>query len=113
MRVRYRVGPALLVFLAFAAGDPVDAAGQTAWQPSPGHTQIPIWPGVAPDAEPVKGPEVSGTVVDSTGRPKLVGGRPWVAQLRIEARSRDVRRVAGVSSSMRTMRSIVPWLSPL
>lgn len=27
------------------------------WQPSPGHTQIPIWPGVAPDARPVPGPE--------------------------------------------------------
>ncbi len=27
------------------------------WQPTPGHTQIPIWPGVAPDALPVVGPE--------------------------------------------------------
>src|SRR2546422_6819425 len=29
------------------------------WQPSPGHTQVPIWPGAAPDAEPAAGPEVS------------------------------------------------------
>src|SRR2546423_7867589 len=27
------------------------------WQPSPGHTQVPIWPGTAPDAQPVAGPE--------------------------------------------------------
>ena len=27
------------------------------WQPSPGHTQIPIWPGAAPDALPSQGPE--------------------------------------------------------
>ena len=27
------------------------------WQPSPGHTQIPIWAGAAPDPQPVKGPE--------------------------------------------------------
>jgi acetyl esterase/lipase len=27
------------------------------WQPSPGHTQIPIWPGKVPDAQPVAGPE--------------------------------------------------------
>ena len=27
------------------------------WEPSPGHTQIPIWPGAAPDPQPVKGPE--------------------------------------------------------
>ena len=29
------------------------------WQPSPGHTQVPIWPGMAPDAQPVAGPEES------------------------------------------------------
>src|SRR6266568_4076612 len=29
------------------------------WQPSPGHTQVPIWPGTAPDAQPVAGPEES------------------------------------------------------
>src|SRR5215470_14360627 len=27
------------------------------WQPSPGHTQVPIWPGTVPDAQPVPGPE--------------------------------------------------------
>lgn len=49
------------------------SAQQTAWQPSPGHTQLPIWPGVAPDAQPIVGPE------DATTRTKdhFVGGRPW------------------------------------
>jgi acetyl esterase/lipase len=28
------------------------------WQPTPGHTQIPIWPGVAPDLQAVPGPEI-------------------------------------------------------
>jgi acetyl esterase/lipase len=78
MRVRYRVGTALLAFLAFAAGEPGLGAGQTAWQPSPGHTQVPIWPGAIPNAQPVEGPAVSGTVVDAVGSKKLVGGRPWV-----------------------------------
>jgi acetyl esterase/lipase len=27
------------------------------WEPSPGHTQIPIWPGAAPDVQSVPGPE--------------------------------------------------------
>jgi acetyl esterase/lipase len=27
------------------------------WEPSVGHTQIPIWPGAAPDLKPVPGPE--------------------------------------------------------
>lgn len=70
---------ALLVFVACAAGEPGLAAGQTPWQPSPGHTQIPIWPGVIPDARPVKEPEVSGTVVnDATGKARLVGGKPCI-----------------------------------
>src|SRR5713101_7976041 len=29
------------------------------WQPSPGHTQMPLWPGAVPDAQPVTGPEVA------------------------------------------------------
>jgi acetyl esterase/lipase len=68
----------LLALLAFASGSIERADGQAAWQPSPGHTQIPIWPGRIPGAKPVAGSEVSGTVVDAAGRPKLVGGRPWV-----------------------------------
>jgi acetyl esterase/lipase len=27
------------------------------WQPSPGHTQVPIWPGAIPDPHPAPGPE--------------------------------------------------------
>lgn len=77
MRARPRMATAMLVLLASAAGTPCFAAAQSAWRPSPGHTQVPIWPGVPPDAQAVKGPEVSGTVVDSAGNPKLVGGRPW------------------------------------
>ena len=64
------------VSLLFSLAGP--CAAQTAWQPSPGHTQVPIWPGVVPDARPVEGPEVSGTVVDAAGSKRLVGGRPWV-----------------------------------
>jgi acetyl esterase/lipase len=44
------------------------------WQPSPGHTQLPIWPGTAPDARAAKGPEVAMT----TGKDSLVAGRPVV-----------------------------------
>src|ERR1700690_1813677 len=46
---------------------------QPAWQPSPGHTQIPIWPGTPPDAQPVAGPEVAATATDSP-----VAGKPWI-----------------------------------
>src|SRR5690242_18741940 len=33
------------------------SAQTNVWQPSPGHQQMPIWPGAVPDAQPVPGPE--------------------------------------------------------
>jgi acetyl esterase/lipase len=45
-------------------------ADTTGWQPSTGHTQIQIWPGAAPDAPPVPGPE---NVTVSDG---LLAGEP-------------------------------------
>src|SRR5690348_8592549 len=41
------------------------------WQPPAGHTQVPIWPGKPPDAQPVAGPETAETDTKS-----LIGGRP-------------------------------------
>lgn len=60
---------ALCAPLAFAT---VSAQTPT-WQPSAGHTQLPIWPGAVPDSQPAPGPEVT------TTRPHdhLVAGRPW------------------------------------
>jgi len=78
MSMRYRGSNVLLAILAFAAVEPRAGAGQSAWQPSPGHTQVPIWPGAVPDARPTEGPEESGTVVDGAGRSTLVAGKPWV-----------------------------------
>jgi acetyl esterase/lipase len=61
---------ALCVVFAFG-GLRAQAPG---WQPSPGHTQVPIWPWAAPDAQPVAGPEAAKT----TGKEFLVAGRPVV-----------------------------------
>jgi acetyl esterase/lipase len=44
------------------------------WQPSPGHTQVPIWPGAAPDPQPVAGPEIA----KSSGKNDLIAGKPIV-----------------------------------
>jgi acetyl esterase/lipase len=48
------------------------------WQPSPGHTQAPIWPGAAPDPQPVKGPESA-----ETDPKDLIGGKAstWVVNV--------------------------------
>jgi len=50
-------------------------AQTSGWQPSPEHTQVPIWPGAAPDAQPVAGPEV---ITTSSGKDGLIAGRPVV-----------------------------------
>jgi acetyl esterase/lipase len=75
-----RASPVLRSLVSILCALPVAArvgAQETAWQPSPGHAQIPIWPGAVPDARRV-GREVSGTVVDASGAKRLVGGKPWV-----------------------------------
>jgi acetyl esterase/lipase len=64
--------PLLLAFcVLFMSGGL--SAQQPAWQPSPGHTQMPIWPGAVPDARPVTGPET--TKPDAKD---LVAGKPWI-----------------------------------
>ena len=60
---------ALCIVLAFGGL----TAQQSAWQPSPGHTQVPIWPGAVPDQQPVAGPENTKTETKD-----LVAGRPWL-----------------------------------
>src|SRR5258706_13623981 len=58
------------------------SAQRPGWQPSPGHTQMPIWPGAVPDAQPVAGAEVavtakgliagkSGDIVENVSRPTM------------------------------------------
>src|ERR1700730_11469233 len=44
------------------------------WQPAPGHTEIAIGPGAAPDPQPVAGPEYA----ERSGKDFLPGGRPAV-----------------------------------
>jgi acetyl esterase/lipase len=63
------IKPLIFVFCVASACIGVSAQ-KPVWRPSPGHTQVPIWPGAVPDAQPVPGPEYA---VKSKG---LVGGRP-------------------------------------
>jgi acetyl esterase/lipase len=50
------------------------SAQKPTWQPSPGHAQVPIWPGRAPDPQPVAGPEYA----ETSGKDFLPGGRPAI-----------------------------------
>jgi len=68
-----------VVSVAFAFGS---LAAQTPpWQPSPGHTQVPIWPGVVPNSRPISGAEYAKVVGDSPPSAVVVGNvsRPTMA----------------------------------
>ena len=67
---RHKLIQAFLV-AAFACGNL--SAQTTVWQPSPGHTQVLIWPGTPPDAQPTAGPELAKPDKDD-----LVAGQPWL-----------------------------------
>src|ERR1700674_5131079 len=67
----------IVTSLVFAVGVVCACGGLSAqkstWQPSPGHRQVPLWPGAVPDARPVTVPETFATETKD-----LVAGRPWV-----------------------------------
>jgi len=63
----WTVALSLLVVCASVHADPM------VWQPTAGHTQIPLWPGTVPDARPMPGPEY---VKEGTS---LIGGKTVIA----------------------------------
>jgi acetyl esterase/lipase len=60
------------LWIVFACGGL--SAQTNVWQPSPGHAQLPIWPGAVPDARQVAGPEDM-----NVNDEHLIAGKPWVA----------------------------------
>ena len=63
----------LIVAFCVVSGFAVLRAQTPSWQPSPGHTQVPIWPGTPPDAQPVVGPEDTQTVSEDPPGAVVVG----------------------------------------
>lgn len=62
---------ALILVLGILAVANGSSAQTTTWQPSVGHAELAIWPGLPPDASATAGPE---TLATSTS---LVAGKPW------------------------------------
>ena len=75
MRGTYRTAAALLAALTLATQPPACLA-QAPWQPSPGHTQIPIWPGPSPARSAAQRPRNAGTVVDRSAMPSPSAASP-------------------------------------
>lgn len=68
----------LVLALAVIAGVTQDCDAQSGWQPSAGHTQIPLWPNGPPNSRSDVGAEAVHNAVDrDTGKKKLVGGKPY------------------------------------
>jgi acetyl esterase/lipase len=68
--MRIAVSLLLTLCIVFALG--CINAQTNIWQPSSGHTQIPIWPKEPPDAKPPAGPETLQTDLKDP-----VAGKPW------------------------------------
>jgi hypothetical protein len=81
----------LIVTLFVVSAFGVLSAQSTAWQPSPGHTQVPIWLGAVPDSQPVTGPEISTT----REQYHLVAGKPWTYVERVSQPTITVYSPAG------------------
>jgi len=71
--MKFSCAGALAGFLLVSVGWGIaHSAEPTVWQPSPGHTQIPIWPGAVPDVQTVPGPEAySEGAVTNVTRPTM------------------------------------------
>jgi acetyl esterase/lipase len=82
----------LTVLVVWGAGP--SSPRTSSWQPPPGHTQTPIWPGVPPDAQPVTGPEFAMPV----GKDELVAGRSWVSVERVSEPTMTVYPPTGKNS---------------
>src|SRR3989475_5790059 len=72
------------------------AAQKGGWEPSPGHTQVPIWPVAAPDPQPVRGPEV----VEPSGNTFLVAGRQVVGVSNVTRPTMTVYSPKGKNTSV-------------
>jgi acetyl esterase/lipase len=69
------------------------SAQTNVWRPSPGHIQVPIWPGAVPDAKPVAGPEFISTN-------KGPAGKPWIAVERVSQPTMTVYSPKGTNTGV-------------
>jgi len=86
----------LLIFtlcLVFAFGRLT--AQTNVWRPSPGHMQIPIWPGAVPDAgaQPITGPESITNLLTPDGT-------PWVAAINVTQPTMTVYSPEGTNTGV-------------
>ena len=82
-----------VTWIVFACGSL--SAQTNVWQPPPGHTQVPIWPGAVPDAQPVPGPEA---VLSNTDW--VVAGKPFVFVVNVSQPTMSVYSPKGTNTGV-------------
>jgi acetyl esterase/lipase len=76
----------------------VSVSAQTVtWQPSPGLVQLPIWPGAAPDPQPVPGPEYVAT------SKALIAGKPVISVFNVSRPTMTVYPAKGENTGAAVM----------
>ena len=78
---------------AFALG--CTSVHANVWQPSQGHTQIPIWPATIPDAHFAAGKQDSRTVKD-----RLIAGKPWTSAEKVSQPTMTVYSPKGTNAGV-------------
>jgi acetyl esterase/lipase len=86
----------LIFALCFMFGVGGLRAQTSAWQPSRGHTQVPIWPGAVPDTQPLAGAEHFTT----TGKDDLVAGKPYLYVERVSRPAMTVYSPGGKNTGV-------------
>jgi acetyl esterase/lipase len=84
----------IVLCVVVATGGGVARAGS--WQPSAGHTQVPIWPGTVPDARPLAEPEVMTKVEER----EFVAGKPWLYIERVSQPTMTVYSPPGMNTGV-------------
>lgn len=78
---------------AVAAAAIAASAQASGWPPPPGHLEMPLWPGAAPDQPPYRGPE------SATSDPKeRIGGRTVVSVSRVSQPTLTLYRPQGTNT---------------
>jgi acetyl esterase/lipase len=90
---RLMMKPLILVLCLVFAGGSLRAQTNV-WQPSPGHTQVAIWPGTVPDVRPVEGPEYLKTTKG------LLASRPVVFVDRVSQPTMTVYPPSGTNTGV-------------
>ena len=90
MKMRHLAAAFCLVF-AFGTL----SAQTNTWRPSPGNTQVPIWPGAIPDAQPVPGAEAVLSKADW-----VVAGKPFVFVVNVSQPTMTVYSPKGANTGV-------------